>query len=471
MVARRFEIERFAGSGAMGLVYRARDTKTGEWVAIKVLAHGSAGRFLREARALAEVEHPHIVRYVDHGHTDTGEPYLAMEWLDGSDLAEKLLTGPLPTGQALALTAAVARALSVAHVRGVVHRDVKPSNLFLCGGDPDKVKVLDFGAARFVQTTSAPTASGIVLGTPGYLAPEQVHDDHPVDGRADVFALGCVLFECLTGRPAFVAQHVLALLGKILRENPPALRELVPEAPVALEKLLGSMLAKDPDARPADMIVIAETLERVAVEAARSARADSSEIAGPLVFRWWSVEAADHFYTTDASGERAMQCGYTYEGVGFQSLREGAPGAAPLFRWYSRAGSEHFYTTDPGGEDAPVTGYEHEGVLGLVATAPLPGTIALHRWWNAAVADHFYTTHPAGELAPQLGYVYQGVVGYVLPAQAKVAYGTSEDAGGAGGKASPARGAAASAPALPDEAGTATGTPGAALEEDGLECA
>jgi tRNA A-37 threonylcarbamoyl transferase component Bud32 len=473
MVACRFEVERFAGSGAMGLVYRARDTKTGEWVAIKVLAHGSADRFLREARALAEVEHPHIVRYVDHGRTDAGEPYLAMEWLDGSDLAEKLLAGPLPMAKALGLTAAVARALSVAHVRGVVHRDVKPSNLFLSDGDPDNVKVLDFGAARFVQTTSAPTASGIVLGTPGYLAPEQVHDDHPVDGRADVFALGCVLFECLTGRPAFVAQHVLALLGKILRENPPALRELVPDAPVALEQLLTSMLAKDPNARPADMIVIAETLARVAVEAARSARDDSSEIAGPLVFRWWSVEAADHFYTTDASGERAMQCGYIYEGVGFRTLREGAPGAAPLFRWYSRAGAEHFYTTDPGGEDAPATGYEQEGVLGLVATAPLPGTVALHRWWNAAVADHFYTTHPAGELAPQLGYTYQGVAGYVLPAQAKLAYGMPEEAGGAGREASSDRGAAAAAAASPDEAGVTTGASaeGTAPEEDGLECA
>ena len=123
--------------------------------------------------------------------------------------------------------------------------------------------MLDFGAARFVRTTSAPTASGIVLGTPGYLAPEQVNDDHAIDGRADVFALGCVLFECLAGRPAFVAQHVLALLGKILREDPPPLRQLVPHAPKDLEDLLIAMLAKDPAARPADMAAIAEALGRV----------------------------------------------------------------------------------------------------------------------------------------------------------------------------------------------------------------
>ena len=146
IVARRFHVERFAGAGAMGLVYRARDALTDEWVALKVLAHGSAERFLREARALSEVTHPHIVRYVDHGHTDAGEPYLAMKWLDGTNLAQRLLAGPLRIAQAVGLTRAIAGALSVAHARGVVHRDVKPSNLFLVAGDPGRVKVLDFGA-------------------------------------------------------------------------------------------------------------------------------------------------------------------------------------------------------------------------------------------------------------------------------------------------------------------------------------
>ncbi|HEX4448309.1 MAG TPA: protein kinase [Polyangiaceae bacterium] len=422
IVARRFEVERFAGAGAMGLVYRALDRTTGEWVALKVLAHGSADRFLREARALAEVRHPHIVRYVDHGRTEASEPYLAMEWLDGSDLAAKLASGALPIAEAVGLTRAVATALSVAHASGVVHRDVKPSNLFLVGGDPARVKVLDFGAARFVQTTSAPTASGIVLGTPGYLAPEQVNDDHPVDGRADVFALGCVLFECLAGRPAFVAQHVLALLGKILRDHPPRLRELVPHAPQALDDLIVAMLAKDPAGRPADMDAIAEILARVG-----EANDPQVEIDGPLVFRWWSGEAGDHFYTTEASGERALQCGYVYEGPRFRALRAGAPGARPFYRWYSRRDSEHFYTTDPAGERA--SGYESEGLLGHIGTNPLAGTVALHRWWNASCADHFYTTHPEGELARQVGYEYQGIAGYVLPAESGAGYGLEDDAG------------------------------------------
>ncbi len=404
----------------MGLVYRARDAQTDEWVALKVLAHGSAERFLREARALSEVTHPHIVRYVDHGHTDAGEPYIAMEWLDGNDLAQKLALGPLPIAQALGLTRAIAGALSVAHGRGVVHRDVKPSNLFLVAGDPARVKVLDFGAARFVQTTSAPTASGIVLGTPGYLAPEQVNDEHAIDGRADIFALGCVLFECLAGRPAFVAQHVLALLGKILREDPPPLRQLVPQAPEDLEALLIAMLAKDPDARPADMARVAASLGQVL---AREGGVATVAHDGAAIFRWWSVAAADHFYTAEASGERALTCGYTYEGIRFRTLREGSSGTVPLFRWYSTARAEHFYTTAPEGEHAPALGYRPEGILGYVATAPRPGTVALHRWWNPSCSDHFYTTDPVGELAPQLGYEYQGIVGHVLPAQEQVRQG------------------------------------------------
>jgi hypothetical protein len=446
IVARRFHVERFAGAGAMGLVYRARDAETGEWVALKVLAHGSAGRFLREARALAEIVHPHIVRYVDHGHTAEGEPYLAMEWLEGTDLAQKLQAGALPIAQALGLCRSIAGALAVAHGRGVVHRDVKPSNLFLVAGDPARVKVLDFGAARFVQTTSAPTASGIVLGTPGYLAPEQVHEDRAVDGRADVFALGCVLYECLAGRPAFVAQHVLALLGKILREDPPPLRQLVPRAPKDLEDLLIAMLAKEPGGRPADMTAIADALGRLLSAGLGAA----SGVAGPVVYRWWSVDASDHFYTTEVDGERALPCGYTYEGARFQVFREGCVGTVPLFRWYSAARQEHLYTTDPEGERA--SGYQVEGILGYVATSEQPGTVALHRWWNASCADHFYTTDPAGELAPKLGYAYEGVVGHVLPADA-----LRQGEGGANDPGAASEGGDAGSP------GTIDASPAAAL--------
>ena len=184
VIAGRFEVERFAGAGAMGLVYRARDAQTGDPVALKILAHGGTERFVREARVLAELRHPHIVRYVAHGATETDEPYLAMEWLEGEDLARRLRRGALGLREAVAMMGFVCFALAEAHSRGVVHRDLKPSNLFLVGGDATQVKVLDFGAARFDRTaTSSATASGIVLGTPGYMAPEQVRDERPVDRR------------------------------------------------------------------------------------------------------------------------------------------------------------------------------------------------------------------------------------------------------------------------------------------------
>jgi hypothetical protein len=284
-----------------------------------------------------------------------------------------------------------------------------------------------------------------------------VNDDHPVDGRADVFALGCVLFECLVGRPAFVAQHVLALLGKILREDPPPLRHLVPDAPKELEDLLTAMLAKDPGARPADMVAVVEGLDRVVV--GKDECDATADLSGSLVFRWWSVAAADHFYTTEASGESALPCGYMYEGVRFQTLREGSSGTVPLFRWYSGARAEHFYTTDPDGERAAATGYRPEGILGYVATSERPGTVALHRWWNPSCFDHFYTTDPGGELAPQLGYEYEGVVGHVFPAEAQSRHGGDEGPERSEPAAPSALGTAGSA-GSPDAAAEAAGDPG-----------
>jgi hypothetical protein len=421
LIAGRFEVERFAGAGAMGLVYLARDAETGGRVALKILAHGGTERFLREARVLAEMKHPNIVRYVAHGITETDEPYLAMEWLEGEDLARRLQRGALGMVESVTMVGAVCRALAEAHSRGVVHRDIKPSNLFLVGGDAGTVKVLDFGAARFDRTASAATASGIVLGTPGYMAPEQVRDERPVDRRADIFALGCVLFEALTGRAAFVAQHVLALLGKILRDEPPLLRDLVPLAPPELEALVTAMLKKDPTTRLADAALIADTLEQLKPgieerEGTRAAVAAEVPPRGKLVFRWWNDSAGDHFYTTDASGELAPGCGYAYEGAPFHTFPEGTASTTPFYRWYSQSGEEHFYTTDPSGELDPKLGYKLEGILGFIATTQLPGTVALHRWWQPSRSDHFYTTHATGELAPKVGYEYEGVAGYVLPA-------------------------------------------------------
>jgi tetratricopeptide (TPR) repeat protein len=255
VIANRFRIEREAGSGGMGRVFRANDLATGATVAVKVL-HGSAARdperFEREAQLLDELRHPGIVRYIAHGRAPSGEPWLVMEWLEGEDLHDRLAREPLTLAETISFVSAVADALAHAHARRVVHRDIKPTNIFLLDKRIDQVRILDFGLARNEAPSRPDTQSGVWLGTPGYIAPEQARGVKELDARADVFSLGCVLFECLTGRPAFVGHDIMALLTKILFEEAPRVIDLVPELPPELDALVARMLAKDRASRPAD---------------------------------------------------------------------------------------------------------------------------------------------------------------------------------------------------------------------------
>jgi hypothetical protein len=256
LLADRFEIVQPAAAGGMGVVYRARDLQSGEPVALKTLrSHlGEVDllRFEREARLLAELEHPSVVRHIAHGRDGTGAPYLVMEWLSGESLAKRLERGPLPQTEALSLATRVAEALEIAHTRGLVHRDIKPSNLFLVDGACSAVKLLDFGLCRSEQAPREVTQTGFVLGSPGYISPEQALGKRDVDARADVFALGCVLFESLTGRPAFAGDSALQALSSVLLTTPPRLTTLLPATPPALDGLVAAMLSKEPDERPAD---------------------------------------------------------------------------------------------------------------------------------------------------------------------------------------------------------------------------
>ncbi|UQA58184.1 serine/threonine-protein kinase [Polyangium aurulentum] len=257
IVGDRFEIQALAGAGGMGRVYRAIERATGAIVAIKLLRDSqgdNAARFVHEARVLASIEHPHVVRYVTHGFLRTGEPYLVMEWVEGERLDRRIAREGLRVDESIDLARRVASALAAAHARGVVHRDIKPINLVLEGGEVSRVKLLDFGIARRPgATTLGLTRTGSLLGTPGYMAPEQARGEREsIDARADVFSLGCVLFECLTGRPAFQGAHAMALLAKLLVEEVPRVQELRPEVPLALDELVARMLAKDPARRPAD---------------------------------------------------------------------------------------------------------------------------------------------------------------------------------------------------------------------------
>ncbi|WP_437536175.1 protein kinase [Sorangium sp. So ce726] len=274
----RFTIERHVGAGGMGQVFLARDGQSGEPVAIKVLIGSDladSARFEHEARALAALQVPGIVRYLAHGATGAGRPYLAMQWLAGETLAKRLEQRPLTVSEAVDLLARAAATLGAIHRLGVVHRDLKPSNMMLLDGAIERVTLLDFGIARVSGLRRELTQPGVILGTPGYMAPEQVRAEEHIDARADVFALGCVAFECIAGRPAFLANDPLALLMKVVLEDPPPLGELCASVPAWLEELVAAMLAKEPDRRPADAKVVAEWIRGAAGGALASGAARS----------------------------------------------------------------------------------------------------------------------------------------------------------------------------------------------------
>ncbi|MBZ0232957.1 MAG: serine/threonine protein kinase, partial [Deltaproteobacteria bacterium] len=252
LVAGRFEVEIHVGSGGMGSVHRARDRESGALVALKRLRVADADasrRFLREAELLARLRHPGIVSYVAHGLDDAGEPYLAMAWIDGEDLAHRLARGPLDEREAQALARSCLGALEHAHGLGMVHRDLKPGNVRIPGGDVARATLVDFGVARLLDHTAL-TRPGGVVGTPGYMAPEQARGEDVVDARADLFALGCVLFECVVGRPAFLARDGLALLFRLLVDDPGAPHHLRPEISPRFSALVTRLMQKDAARRP-----------------------------------------------------------------------------------------------------------------------------------------------------------------------------------------------------------------------------
>jgi tetratricopeptide (TPR) repeat protein len=275
--AGRFEVLARTGAGGMGVVYRALDRERGVHVALKVMAAGASEveRFEREARVLAALDHPAIVRHVAHGTTDGGEPWLAMEWLEGRDLARRLEHEGVTVEEAIRIAERVASALRVAHEAGVIHRDLKPSNVFLEGDAPERARLLDFGIARRASAeTRWLTATGVAVGTPAYMAPEQARAERDVDARADLYALGATLFHALTGRPPFEGDGVMVQLARLLVEEAPRLRTLRPEIPPALDDLVADLLATHPSARPASAGEVLSRLSEVvhALEAAPAHR-------------------------------------------------------------------------------------------------------------------------------------------------------------------------------------------------------
>ena len=261
----RWTLERPVGAGGMGVIYRAHGPD-GHRVALKLLNQetpSSRARFEREATMLRRIDHPRVVRHIDYGVTDDGRPWLVMEWLDGEDLASRLRRGPLPLQDALLLAREVAIGLGALHRAGVVHRDVKPANLFLVGGALDNVRVVDLGVARTDSAQTRLTTTGSVLGTPHYMAPEQIQGQAGV--RADVYSLGACLWECIGGAPPFRGDTPGAVLQQVLFAPSPSLADTCLDLPPAVDALVGRMLAKDPLRRPEDMhAVVLELSELLA---------------------------------------------------------------------------------------------------------------------------------------------------------------------------------------------------------------
>lgn len=264
----RFALEREVGRGGVGIVYRAVDRESGDLVALKVIdlfgmQSTDVARFEREGRLLASLSHPSIVRVVAFGQLDEGEPYVAMEWLDGEDVAQRQRREPLLLRDALEVAAQIADALQAAHDAGIVHRDVKPSNIFLLR-NPNGIhaKLVDFGVASAEDTKL--TQTGAIIGTPSYMAPEQAEGEAAVDARADIYSLGATLFELISGRPPHVGPTPVAILARLVTTPPPRLRSLIPDAPLALDELIGKLLATKPNERPDSAGEIAGRLRTIA---------------------------------------------------------------------------------------------------------------------------------------------------------------------------------------------------------------
>ena len=255
-IAGRYVIDKKLGAGAFGTVYLAKDKILGRMVAIKTirlegLAAQGAGleemlqRFQREATVSARLKHPNIVTIYDLGNAD-GLAYLAMEFIDGQGLEKIIAQGRLPLERAAALAAQVADALDFAHKSGIVHRDIKPANIMLEAGD--RVKVTDFGIAKWSESGEHLTMTGSLLGTPSYMSPEQARGGD-IDGRSDLFSVGCVLYEMLAGKKAFRGETITALIFKIIAEEPPPIRELAHDVPDAMVHIIEKALSKTADAR------------------------------------------------------------------------------------------------------------------------------------------------------------------------------------------------------------------------------
>lgn len=286
VIADTYEIERQLGQGGMGEVWLAKHRRlAGKQVAIKVLRTPgqlpaeALARFRHEAEIAARLEHPNIVQVLDFAALPTGEPYLVMEYLKGSSLAQRLKGGPLPLEQVMDVVRQVGAALQAAHAAGVVHRDLKPENIFLVPTAlGDQVKVLDFGISKLADSQTVQTTDSVLIGTPLYMSPEQaLGNNRDVTAQSDVFSLASITYEALTGAPPFLADNVAKVVFRIAYEKHRPLLESRPDLPAAVAHAVERGLAKDRAQRTPDMgAYVAELTGR----ALARPRQDGDEVSG-----------------------------------------------------------------------------------------------------------------------------------------------------------------------------------------------
>ncbi|HRI63928.1 MAG TPA: serine/threonine-protein kinase [Polyangium sp.] len=305
ILARKYRVERVLGQGGMGVVVAARHLELGQLVALKQLVTGHVvneeqrERFLREARAAVQLRSHHVARVLDVGTDENDAPYIVMEFLEGQDLHALLKSrGPLPFADAVEYVLQTCEAVAEAHAANIVHRDLKPANLFLTvdvGGAPC-IKVLDFGISKIASSEVALTHESQMLGSPLYMSPEQMNAPHTVDARADIWALGIILYQLVASKTPFHAQTVQMVCAKVIGEEPPPLHSFRPDAPPGFEAVIRRSLAKPREMRFRDVAELAVALApyaspRARVYVERVARALGKPVGASMVAPIYTGEA------------------------------------------------------------------------------------------------------------------------------------------------------------------------------------